>query len=508
MSTQALSARPAHKRGAQALDALRNPLYRSGYALVANTVGTTVIGVAYWAVAAHLYSQQALGRSSALVSMLILVSSFAQLNLGNTLPRFLPQTGRRAGRLIAYSYGVSSAAALAIASAFVVVLPQLSPRWQFLGHSPLLALAFVAAAVVWGIFSLQDAALLSVRRPVVVPVENTVYGVGKLLLLVGIAAVLPAAGIFVSWVIPLVVIVPAVNWLIFRRYLTDRDTANDVATVRARDVVRFASLDYLGAILGQTYGNLLPLLVLSTLGAAANGDFYIAWTIAAGLAMVVSNFATSLLVEAAAAPERLAELTRGVLARCAVVAVPGVALLVLAARLILSIYGHSYAVHASVLLGLLAVATIPNTLVTVTLSLDRIAGRVGRPAVTRLALAVLVLGGSSLMLRRLGIDAVGFAWTGANLIVAVARLPTILGTARRRAYPVPAPTAAGASAEAGVPAAAGLPRTRSTSSGRGLHRRPPAGRHRVGAHQPPRAEMSGRPPRRPAGPPTRTWTPS
>ena len=148
-----------------------------------------------------------------------------------------------------------------------------------------------------------------------VPLENTFYGFLKLGMLVTIAAALPVTGIFVSWVLPLLLVVPAINWLIFRRYTQAVRFVGKASTVTPKQVVRLASIDYVGMLLGQAYGNLLPLLVLSAIGAAANGSFYIAWTITSGLSLVAANFGTSLMVESAAAPERLPELTRGVLAR-------------------------------------------------------------------------------------------------------------------------------------------------------------------------------------------------
>src|ERR1700761_9625024 len=74
---------------------LRNPLYRGGYLLVMNTAGTSVIGAIYWAVAAHLYGPEGLGRATALISALMLVSTLSQLNLSSTLTRFLPKLGAR-----------------------------------------------------------------------------------------------------------------------------------------------------------------------------------------------------------------------------------------------------------------------------------------------------------------------------------------------------------------------------------------------------------------------------
>ena len=94
-----------------------------------------LVGAVYWAVAAHLYSRETLGRSSALIAALILASNLAQLNLHSALPRFLPRAGRSAGRLITYSYAMSSLAALAVGLGFVLILPRLSSSWRFLGDS-------------------------------------------------------------------------------------------------------------------------------------------------------------------------------------------------------------------------------------------------------------------------------------------------------------------------------------------------------------------------------------
>ena len=489
--------RPARSRGGWVFAALHDPLYRSSYALLVNSAGTTVVGVAYWAAAAHFYSQQALGRSAALVSALMFVSIFAQLNLTAALPRFIPKAGRSASKFIACCYGASSCAALIGGLAFVTVLPRLSSQWHFIRDSLPLAVAFVVAAVVWQVFTLQDIALLSIRRPVLVPVENFVYGAAKLLMLVGVFSLLPSTGIFFSWVVPLAITVPAVNWLIFRRYLKDRDSVAVPGGLRAREVVRFVSVDYIGSVLAQAYGSLLPLLVLSTLGAAADSSFYIAWTIAAGLGLVASNFGMSLLIEGAAAPHRLADLTRGVLIRCLAVTSLGAALLILAGHPILEIYGSRYADHTTALLSLLAVGTIPSCLVAIALSLDRIAGKVGRATLTRLVLTVLVLGGCWLLVRKVGIDGVALAWGGANLIVALARFPTIAGAARRRTTTAPMPI------PVRRPLAKPRPPVPAHSRPPGFHRRPAAGRHRAGAI---RSEQLDHLPRPPAPPVARAPT--
>ena len=419
--------------GSKIAAALRNPLYRSGYALVVNTIATTLVGVGYWAVATHLYSQEQVGRASALVAALIMVSSIAQLNLSNTLPRFLPSAKRRAGRLILYCYSASSVAAALGGALFVIGMPAIGANWRFVDASAEVGALFVLAVAIWGVFALEDAALTGLHRATVVPFENTAYGVVKLAMLVMVASALPATGIFVSWIAPLVLCVPVINWLIFFRYLPKRETARQGSEVAGRSVVRHASMDYVGSLFSQAYANLPALMVLTVLGAVANGYFYIAWTIGAGLGLVGANFSTSLLVEGAAAPGRLAELTRGTLLRCMVVMVPAAAVFAVGSRLVLLIYGSQYAAHAAMLLVLLAVAAIPRSLMMLAISLDRIAGRVGRAALTQFLVAALVLGASWVLLRPRGIDGVGIAWLGSHVLVAAFRMPALISASRRPA---------------------------------------------------------------------------
>ena len=115
----------------------------------------------------------------------MLVATLSQLNLSNTLMRFLPQMGARsARRLINATYLVSTLTAVVGSVIFVTVLPRLSSEWRFVGDSAFFAVIFAVSVVVWEIFTLQDAALVGLQRPVAVPIENVVYSLAKLALLV------------------------------------------------------------------------------------------------------------------------------------------------------------------------------------------------------------------------------------------------------------------------------------------------------------------------------------
>jgi O-antigen/teichoic acid export membrane protein len=461
----------ARNRVAGVVSALRDPEYRGSYALVANTVGTNVIGAVFWVVAARLYGPESLGRAAALISGLMLVALISQLNLGSTLMRFLPQMGAvSAGRLIRWSYLVTSLTALVGSAIFVIVLPRLSSEWHFVGDSPFLAVLFAVSVIVWEIFTLQDGALVGLQHAVAVPIENVIYSLVKLVLLVVAAKLLGSTDILFSWMTPLILLIPIMNWLIFR-YLKDRSPYDMVPGMRFRHLARFASVDYLGVICGQVTATVLPLLVISVLGPAAAGGFYIASLITTGAASVGISFSSGLLVEASAAPDRLPALTRGALKRCIMIMGPTTIVMVVAARLILRLYGGSYSAHIAVLFQLLALTIVPYGIVFIAFSLDRVARKPIRSTLSEAAIAVLTLGGSWLLFGRLGLNGVGVASLGAATVLMLARLPTVLAVLRQRPGPIARP--ASAPQQAGVPgsrARARLPRPSNRRSYAGRHR--------------------------------------
>ncbi|MFC7762186.1 lipopolysaccharide biosynthesis protein [Catellatospora bangladeshensis] len=120
------------------------------YALTLNTVVSSVLGIAYWALAARLYSPREVGVGTAMVSTMMFLSNLSQLNLNGALARFLPAAGPHRGRLVGYAYGLSYLAALLVSGGFLLIAPLVSDELGFLARTPLLAAAFVLAVAAWG----------------------------------------------------------------------------------------------------------------------------------------------------------------------------------------------------------------------------------------------------------------------------------------------------------------------------------------------------------------------
>src|SRR5580658_8427403 len=92
-------------------------LTRDAIALISNSGLTSILGVVYWLVAAHIMSRTDLGRGSALLSALWTVSALAQLNYARAIPGLLPmargKATRRLGKIYTQVVVLSVAAGLA-----------------------------------------------------------------------------------------------------------------------------------------------------------------------------------------------------------------------------------------------------------------------------------------------------------------------------------------------------------------------------------------------------------
>jgi hypothetical protein len=294
-----------------------DPLLRSADALILSTVAASGFGIAYWIVAARAYPEHVLGEQSAAISTMLMLSNFAQMNMFFTLGRFVPTAGRATGRLIASVYATSAALSVVLGIGFVAVVPLLSENLSALFTGPAMAVAFVFGVALWSLFALQDGVLTALRRATWVPVENALFGLVKLVMLVVFAGVFVSGGIFASWTIPTLLAVVPVNLLIYRRVLRARAAPDAPSGAFSfRSIRRFVAVDYVSGLFLQSYTTALPLVIVATLGARANAEFYVAYVVIAAVDLVSVNLATSLLVEGAHDEARLAEYTRRILRCC------------------------------------------------------------------------------------------------------------------------------------------------------------------------------------------------
>ncbi len=399
---------------------LRNPLFLNGYALMANTGVTAVLGMGYWLLAARLYTPEDFGRSQALITAMRLFAGLTALGLTGALARFIPVAGRRTGGLIGRGYLIATVTAVVAAVAFLLTLPFWGANYASLaGLGP--GLFFLASVAIWSVFTLQDVALAGMRQAVWVPVNSLCFGLVKMGLLVAVAGALPDDGIYVSWIVPTALALIPINLFIFGVLVPRHARRAPAGTrpARLREIGRFLAGDYPGAfsILAIVY--FLPVYVASRVSGEMFGYFAMAQTLGAMIELLAINMATSLTVTGSTDQAHLAANSRQALRRSYLIIAPVSAVTFLAAPLILSVFGPGFAEHGTPLLRLMALAVLPRVLIEIYLSGLRARSQARLLALVQIGLAVLVLSSSLILLPVTGISSVGYGLLFSEALVAL-----------------------------------------------------------------------------------------
>jgi len=336
-------------------------VYREGYALVLSAALSAGLGLVYWLVAARAYSPEVVGLNAAAISTMMLASGIAQLNLVGALLRFVPGAGRSTWRLVGWSYATSVAVAAVVAAAVLAIVRQWVPALAFLSSDEGFALWFVAAVMVWCVFSLQDAVLTGLRRAIWVPVDNVLFAVAKIGLLVGFTTVFPRTGIFASWTLGVVLSVLAINALLVLRLIPGhvRSATASPEVANPRRIGRFVAADYAGGLSWIVATTVIPLLVIQRLGAAENAYYALGWVITMPLYLVSASTASSLVVALVDERTRFRDVAHRVFAQTARLVVPAALLLAAVAPVFLRLFGPEYAHRGTTALRLLALSSIP-----------------------------------------------------------------------------------------------------------------------------------------------------
>lgn len=409
------------------------PLAATGYALLINAAGTSLLGLAYWTLAARKYNAAVVGYSSAQLSTIFLISGATSLGTNAVLMRYLPESSRSARKLILGTY--SASAGLAFLVTLVVGFADhrlLVPDRRVEAGAVTIAAVAVATAL-WSISTLQDYALAAMRAAKWVVPENVTYGVAKLALLGALAGLAPRSGIVVSWTAPLAPIALTITVLLLVRVIPAhvRTIPSERSQPELPELVRYAGGNWIGTLFILVATTALPILTLRVAGAHAAGYFYPPWSLMISLSLIATSLATAMTVESARDERQLSVNGRRALLHIGGLLVPIVVIVIAAAPLILEVFGPAYRAHGTLVLQLLALSTLPNVILALTLAVARVRHRNRAVVGMQAAVCVLALGLARLLLPRYGINGAAVAWLAAQVVVALAVSPQLLLSLRR-----------------------------------------------------------------------------
>jgi O-antigen/teichoic acid export membrane protein len=167
----------------------------------------------------------------------------------------------------------------------------------------------------------------------------------------------------------------------------------------------------------------LPLLVVMRLGVALNAYFYITWMVGAVFFMVSPSVATAVFAEGVRAGADLRKAVAKALLVSVVLLAPAIIVMIIGGKLVLGLFGASYAAAGYGLLILLAISALPDAVSNVAISIFRVTEQLTYSTLLNLGILVTTLVGAWFLMPPLGIAGVGVAWIGAQTLGAIASVP-------------------------------------------------------------------------------------
>src|SRR6266568_8736844 len=405
---------PGYIHRARSDSLVRNSLY-----LMASTVVTAGLGYVFWALAAHAFTGQEVGIASAVVSLCSTAALLTYLGSSAILIERLPPSERSSEwTTVLVRVCLVTAAVTAVATAVAVPVLMTSPDYRsFFSTVPPILVAVVGASA-WTLVNLLGAAFIAARRAGRLLSIQTLVSAAKVVIVLPLAAAgAGAMGIVEAWVASAVLGVGVgAAWLIPRMRLGRRPglrprrrTAvtpdfrlRQYRHPRHRRVLAPPSAGsvrhWLGQHLTSVGGTLIPLvlpvLVVLRLGGAQNAYFYITEMMGAAFFMVSPSVAQAVFAEGVRARSDLRSVVAKAFRVIAVLLAPAMAVMIVGGRLVLGLFGVSYAAAGYGLLILLAISALPDAVSNVAVVVCRVTHRLGYSAVLNLGIAVMTLGGA------------------------------------------------------------------------------------------------------------------
>lgn len=417
--------------------------------MVGTTLATSMLGVAFWFVAARHFSQDAVGVAGAAVSAMLLIGFVASFGLGTLLMGELPRRAGAQRPLLNAALLAAAAGGLGLGLAFALLAPLVASNLSPLNESVIAVLAFGLATALTGLAYVLDQALIGMLRGGLQLARNVVFAavkLGGLLVIAGLVADPGAAWIYGSWgagiAISLVVLV-----FFYRRRPAGEGLRPDFASLRR--LRRAAASHAVVNLALETADLAMPIVVVSILTPADNAGFYIAWLVVGFLVMVPLSLSS--VAYALDSGETVAELTdpvegavhsvtpepngnrgagdrfRFTLAASLAFGIAATVVLVPGAELVLEVFGSGYAETATTALRIMTLGVFPLIVKTHYIALHRTERTLRRALPLAWAGTLLELGGGALGAALGGIDGVAWGWLAGLVIEAIAMAPDVFG---------------------------------------------------------------------------------
>ena len=314
------------------------------------------MGFVFWSLAARRYPASAVGVFSSVTSGAGLLAAIAALGLANVITRHVAGA-QNSRELVVVAVMAIATVGTGLCLVTVLVLgPHLPPALDLeqRGRTLLLVTVLVVFTAVSGIL---DAGLVATRSSHAVLIKNVAASIVKVVAMLFLASFFLSSGLLIAYSLGLLVATVLGSISLGRQVGGSRVGFGSFRILKR--YLSITSANYIASVIGVLPVSIVPIEVLVVRGAAETGRFAVAFLIAGFLYFIPSTVANVLFAEASRQGVPLGVQLRKAIRGIYGLLLPAVVIVVVAAPLLLRIFGVAYAASATGCLRVLALSALP-----------------------------------------------------------------------------------------------------------------------------------------------------
>jgi O-antigen/teichoic acid export membrane protein len=186
-----------------------------------------------------------------------------------------------------------------------------------------------------------------------------------------------------------------------------------------KHIWRYSGGSYLANLFSEAALYILPVMVVSLLGAESNAYYYLARMMASFLFTIPMAVSSSLFAESSHFEGKLREDTVRSLKFTFLLLIPPMLLFIFAGKWLLLLFGESYSINALYLLQILAISSLPMVISRIYCTILRVTNRIRELTIISGLVTIAVLLTSYLVMPLTGIIGLGYVWLGVQSLFAL-----------------------------------------------------------------------------------------
>ena len=389
-------------------------LKNSIFLMVASFI-QSIVGFFFWVIAARYYSANDVGITSAIFSGISLISMVGSLGLYRALIYYLPRENKT-DKIISSCLTINVSSSIIFSFIFIYGLKIWSPDLISTLNNLKEILIFLFITIAISISALISATFTAGRRSSFCIIKDSVYNLVKIfplffLINFGAMGIITSLsfGLFLSLIIGF--------YLLFKLWKYRPGLKLDPII---KNMAIFSAGNYVADIFYNLPRLILPIMILNMISEESAGYFYIAIMMACLLYGISQSISNSFLVESSDKDEFWNNVNKSIKFNM-IILIPGIFLLVIFGKFILSIFSPNYAENATSTMIILTMTSIPLSLISIFNAVMNAQNRVMNMIKMNIMVAgiTILLSVISIDLMKMNIEGIAISYLIANMIGAI-----------------------------------------------------------------------------------------